>query len=122
MSFLRGFIKLSVVIACAAGSFGGVQGYMAAKAEAAEVSVSKADPIAAKLAEDSELTGATRSMSPIYPTTKYTHAQLAVSPAMKPAKAKIAAVRPANKMPMQLAYAPAPQVATRAGAIFASVR
>jgi hypothetical protein len=103
MSFLSGFIKFSVVVACAAGSFGGVQGFMAAKAGATPFITTNVDPIAAKLADDSDLTGAMRPMSPIYPTTKYTRAQLAEPAAKKPAKV---AVRPANKMPMQIANIP----------------
>lgn len=104
MSFLRSFIKLSVVIACAAGSFGGAQAYVA-KSQAAPVAVLQADPIASKLAEDSDLTGARGTMSPIYPTTKYTQGQLATPVKKTPAKAKLA-VRSPNKMPMQLAYVP----------------
>lgn len=129
MSVLRTLIKLSVVIACAAGSFGGTWGYFASKAEATPVAITKADPIAAKLAEDSDMTGAKpRSMSPIYPTTKYSQAQLAL-PTKKPIKAKVA-LRTKNKMPMQLAsyntpvtaYVAEPRVAERAGAIFAHIR
>jgi hypothetical protein len=119
MSFLSGFIKFSVVVACAAGSFGGVQGFMAAKAGATPLKAAIVDPIAAKLAEDSDLTGTARSMSPIYPTMKYTRAQRADPAAKKPAKV---AVRTANTMPMKIAYIPDRQIATRAGAIFAQVR
>lgn len=104
MFVLRSFIKLSVILVCAAGSFAGAQDYMAAKTETPElVRIIKADPIAAKLAEDSDLSGAKGTMSPIYPTTKYTQAQLSV-PAKKAHKAKLA-VRSVNK-PMQLAYVP----------------
>lgn len=117
MSYLRFVIKLSVVIACAVGSFGGVVGFMAARSEAAPLPISKPnDLIARKLAEDSDLSGAPRRISAIYPTTKYTQAQLAV-PVKKAAKAKVA-----NKKPMQLAYAPELRIATRAAPIFASVR
>lgn len=120
MSFLRLVIKLSVVIVCAVGSFGGVAGFMAAQSEAAPLPISTPDPIAAKLAEDSDLTGKMRLMSPIYPTAKYTQAQLAVK---KPIKAKVA-TRSANKnkMPMQLAYSGNRQVVARAGAVYANVR
>jgi hypothetical protein len=113
MSFLFSFTRPLIVIAIAAVGFGGVQGYMAAKAEptpatvsksdpiAAKLAHAKADPIAAKLAERKDFTGV---MSPIYPTTKYTAAQLAIpSGTKKPAKV---AVRRANKMPMQIAYIP----------------
>ena len=119
MSFLSGFIKFSVAVACAAGSFGGVQGYMAGKARATPFISAKVDPIAAKLAEDSDLTGSMRPMSPLYPTTKYTRAQRAEPAAKKPAKV---AVRPAHKKPMQIAYIPDRQIAPRAGVIFAQVR
>jgi hypothetical protein len=100
MSFSSGFIKLFVVVACAGGSFGGAQGYVAASAGAAPVSLSTSDPIASKLAENPVLTG---TMSPVYPTTKYTKAQLA-GPAAK--NAVRVARRPINKMPMQIAYIP----------------
>lgn len=117
MSYLRFIIKLSVVIVCAAGSFGGVVGFMAAKSEAAPLPISKSDPIAAKLAEDSDLTGAPlRVMSPIYPTAKYTQAQLAV-PAKKAKKNKMA-----NKKPMQLVYSGKPQVVAQAGPVFSNIR
>lgn len=116
MSYLRFIIKLSVVIVCAAGSFGGVVGFMAAKSEAAPLA-SKLDPIAAKLAEDSDLTGAPlRVMSPLYPTAKYTQAQLAV-PVKKAAKVKVA-----NKKPMQLVYSGKPQVVAQAGPFFSNIR
>lgn len=120
MSFLRFAIKLSVVIVFAAGSFGGVVGFLAAKSEAAPLPISTPDPIAAKLAEDSDLTGRMRVMSPIYPTTKYTHAQLAVK---KPIKAR-GTSRSARKvkMPMQLAYSENPKLAAHAGATYTNVR
>jgi len=107
MSFLSGSIKLSVVIAIfTAGSFGGVQAYVAAKAEAAPVTVSKPHLIAAKLAEDSGLTG---TLSPIYPTIKYTTAQLAAPSAVVKTPKKVA-LRRAIKMPMQIAYIPDRQI------------
>lgn len=121
MSFLRCFTKLSILIACAGGTFIGVQGSMAISSDATQHTVTNADPIAAKLAEESDLTGTMRPMSPIYPTTKYTHAQLSVSTVKKPAKAKVA-LRSANKMPMQIAYAGEPPVAAQGGAAIAHIR
>lgn len=121
MSYLRFIIRLSVVIVCAAGSFGGVAGFMASRSNAAPLPISKSDPIAAKLAEDSDLTGAqSRVMSPIYPTAKYTQAQLA-GPVMKAIKSKIAK-RPAAKMPMELVYSGTAQVVAQAGPVFAHIR
>lgn len=120
MSFLRFIIKLSVVITCAAGSFGGVVGLMAAKSQAAPLPVSTPDPIAAKLTEDSDLTGNIRVMSPIYPTHKYIHAHLAVK---KPMKAAAAAQRAKkHNFPMQLGYSGNPKMGAHAGAIFANAR
>jgi hypothetical protein len=120
MSYLRLVIKLSILIVCAAGSFGGAVGFMAAKSEAAQLPISTPnDLIARKLAEESDLTGAPRRMSAIYPTTKYTHAQLA--PVKKLTKAKVA-VRSTSKKPMQIAYAPELRVADRATPIFAHIR
>lgn len=122
MSYLRFVIKLSVVVACAVGSFGGVVGFMAARSEAAPLPISKQnDPIARKIAEDSDLTGAPRRMSAIYPTKKYNQAELAGPTVKKHAKKKIVA-RTANKMPMQIAYAPELRIADRAAPIFANVR
>ncbi|MDB5555222.1 MAG: hypothetical protein JWL86_5206, partial [Rhizobium sp.] len=92
--------------------------------------VLKADPINLKLAEDSDLTGTLKgTMSPIYPTTKYTQAQLALPAVKKPVKAKVAA-RTVQKMPMQLAsynspvtaYAAEPRIAERVAPIFARIR
>lgn len=120
MPYLRFIVKLSVVIVCGVCSFGGVAGFMAAKTNAAPLPISKPDPIAAKLAEDSDLTGARRVMSPIFPTAKYTHAQLA-APAKKVTKSKIAKY-PLNKMPMQLVYSGKPQVVAQAGPVFAKIR
>jgi hypothetical protein len=100
MSFLSRCIKVSVVLAiCSAGSFGGRQAYMAATAAAAPVTVSKPDLIALKLAEY------TGTLSPIYPTIKYTAAQLA-GPTTSVQQPKKTARRHANKMPMQIAYIP----------------
>lgn len=67
-------------------------------------------------AQDSDLSGAPRRMSAIYPTTKYTQAQLTV-PIKKAPKAKVA-----NKKPLNLAYAPEVRIATRAAPIFANIR
>lgn len=108
MSCLRFIIKLSVIIVCAAGSFGGVVGFMPAKTEAAPLLITTTDPIAAKLAEDSDLSGKMRVMSPIYPTAKYSQAQLTMK---KPIKAKVA-LRLAKKMPMQVAYAGNPPLSS----------
>jgi hypothetical protein len=100
MSFLSRCVKVSVVLViCSAGSFGGRQAYMAATAGAATVTDSKPDLIALKLAEY------TGTLSPIYPTIKYTAAQLA-GPATVVQKPKKAARRHTNKMPMQIAYIP----------------
>lgn len=111
--------QVSVVIVCAVGSFGGIAGFMAARSQAAPLPISTPDPIAAKLAEDSDLTGKMRVMSPIYPTAKYTQAQPSVK---KPVMAKVATRPATNKMPMQLAYSGNAKVAAHAGAIFANVR
>lgn len=120
MSFLRFAIKLSVVIVCAVGSFSSVAGFMPATSVAAPLPISIADPIASKLAEDSDLTGVPlRAMSPIYPTAKYTRAQLAVP--VRAVKSKIVK-RPANKTPMRLVYSGRPQVVAQAGPVFANVR
>lgn len=93
---------------------------MAARSDAAPLPISTSDPITAKLSVDSDLTVKMRAMSPIYPTAKYTHTQLA---AKKPIKAKVATSSASkNKMPMQLAYSGNPQVVARAGAAFVNVR
>lgn len=100
MSFLSSYIKVSVVlVVCSAASFGGRQAYMMAKAEAAPVTVSKPDLIALKLAEG------TGTLSPIYPTIKYTAAQLAVPTTVVRGPKKVAR-RHTNTMPMQIAYIP----------------
>jgi len=100
MSFLSRCTKVSVVLViCSAGSFGGRQAYMAATAGAVPVTVSKADLIALKLAEY------TGTLSPIYPTIKYTAAQLAV-PTTAVKRPKKVARRHTNTMPMQIAYIP----------------
>ena len=100
MSFLSSCIKVSVVlVVCSAGSFGGRQAYMAAKAEAAPVTVLEPDLIALKLAEH------TGTLTPIYPTIKYTAAQLAVPTTTVKRPQKVAR-RHTNKMPMQIAYIP----------------
>lgn len=108
MSLLRSFVKLSVIIVIAGGSFFGIQGYMATKSEATTrtVAIAIADPIAEKIVEDFALITAIkpmRPMSPIYPTIKYKPAQLAVVAVKKPTKAKVA-VRSMHKKPLQLAY------------------
>jgi len=100
MSFLSRCIKVSVVLViCSAGSFGGRQAYLAATAGAAPVTVSKPDLIALKLAEY------TGTLTPIYPTIKYTAAQLAGPPTVVNRPKKVAH-RHTNKMPMQIAYIP----------------
>ena len=100
MSFLSSCIKVTVVLViCSAGSFGGRQAYLAATAGAAPVTVSKPDLIALKLAEY------TGTLTPIYPTIKYTAAQLA-GPTTVVQKPKKSARRHTNKMPMQIAYIP----------------
>jgi hypothetical protein len=115
MSFLFYSIRLSVVIALAAGSFFGVQAYVAANEEAAAVTVSKPDPIAEELAR-AAFTG---TLSPIYATIKYTKAQLAVPSGMMKKHTKVAAgvkkhtkvARPrAIQVPMQIAYIPDGQI------------
>jgi hypothetical protein len=101
MFFVSCCTRLSIIIAiCAGGSFGGLQVYGAAKAEAARGTVSKPDLIVAMVAKASDRVG---TLSPIYPTIKYTVAQLAAPPAV--VKKKVA-VRRAIKMPMQIAYIP----------------
>ena len=120
MITIRSLVQTSLVAACVAISFVSVQVYMSAKAEVAPTAavapraVLKAVPIA-------EYGDVTKPMSPIYATTKYTQAQLAVPAAKKPAKAKLA-VAAVNKMPMQLAYVPDQQIATRANVIFSHIR
>ena len=105
MSFLSCSAKLSVVAAiCAAGGFGGLQVYVTAKAEAAREAVSRPVLITVKVAKTSDLVG---TLSPIYPTIKYTAAQLAVPSAV--VKKKVALRRPI-KMPMQIAYIPAGRI------------
>jgi hypothetical protein len=100
MSFLSRCIKVSVVLViCSAGSFGGRQAYLAATAGAAPVTVSKPDLIAVKLPEY------TGTLTPIYPTIKYTAAQLAGPPTVVNRPKKVAH-RHTNKMPMQIAYIP----------------
>jgi hypothetical protein len=104
MSEIRSLVQACLLAACIAIIFVSFQTYLGADAEVAPpvVTPSKSAPITLKPAEGSDLTAAKGTMSPIYPTSKYTQTQLA-QPAKKPAKAKLA-VRAANKMPMQLAY------------------
>lgn len=108
MLFFPAFVKVSVVLACGGASFLGVQGYMGAKPETTPHAIAQLDPIAALIAE-SDLTGTMPSLSPIYPTIKYTLAQLSVLPAQTFVKAKVA-VRRTNGRPMQIAYSGAPPV------------
>jgi hypothetical protein len=72
---------------------------MAATAAAASVTISKPDLIALKIAEH------TGTLSPVYPTIKYTAAQLA-GPTTFVQKPKKTARRHTKKMPMQIAYIP----------------
>ena len=97
MPFLSRCIKVSVVLViCSAGSFGGRQAYMAAMAGAVPVTVSKPDLIVLKLAEY------TGTLTPIYPTIKYTAAQLAGPPTVVN-RAKKVAHRHTKKLPVEIA-------------------
>ena len=108
MSVLRISIKVALLTVSAGGSFGAVSSFMAAQSDAMPLPISISDPIAKKISQDNDFIGAKREMSPIYPTTKYTQAQLAPLAVKKQAKAKVAKI-PANKMPMQIAYVPTPR-------------
>lgn len=113
MIAVRTIVQAALIAACAAVGLVSTQVYMSSKtqpmlhastASKTDAIVPKVDAIALKLNEDSNLE-ALRPMSPIYPTIKYTAAQLAVPSMIKPIKAKRLA-RSTRNLPLQIAYVP----------------
>jgi hypothetical protein len=135
MTVIRALVQVSLLIACAATSFVSAQVYMSGKEEAQQnTRGAKPDLIALRLSSNGD---STKAMSPIIPTIKYANSASAPVPVKKPLKTAAAvkaslkvAGYPASKMPMQLAsynsavtaYVSEPQVAVRAGVIFAHMR
>jgi hypothetical protein len=105
MIAVRSIVQAALIAGCAAVSLIAIHVSVPSKAETAPhaISASKVDAIALKLAEDRD--EALRPMSPIYPTIKYTAAQLAVPAATSHIKAKKVA-RSKRNMPLQIAYVP----------------
>ena len=108
MIAVRSVVQVALIAACAAVSLVAVQVYMSSKPETMPhaVTVSKADSTASKRIKDNDLE-ALRPMSPIYPTIKYTAAQLTVPSVTKPVRTKLKRVaKSAPHTPLQIAYVP----------------
>jgi hypothetical protein len=113
MVAIRSIAQAALVAACAAGGMVSIQAYMSSKTKAPLVSavskmqaIPRAEAIALKRSAERALENI-RMLSPIYPTIKYTAAQLAPSATTNPLRAK-KVVRSTRNAPLQIAYAPKP--------------
>src|SRR6185503_2954376 len=111
MAGIRSISQAALVAACAAGGLVSVQAYMSSKTKAPQPSavskvqaIPRAEAIALKHSAERALEDL-RMLSPIYPTIKYTAAQLAGSATKNPIKAK-KIVRSTRNTPLQIAYVP----------------
>jgi len=113
MAGIRSITQAALVAACAAGALVSVQAYMSSKTKTPQPSaVSKMQAIPRSEAAASRHSAERaledlRMLSPIYPTTKYTAAQLAPLATPNPIKGKNI-VRSTRNMPLQIAYVPKP--------------
>lgn len=108
MIAVRSVVQVALIAACAAVGLVAIQVYMSSKAETIPhaVTASKADATASKRIKDNDLE-ASRPMGPIYPTIKYTAAQLAVPSVTKPVRIQSQRLAKSKQhLPLQIAYVP----------------
>ena len=111
MATIRSITRAALVAACAAGGLVSIQAYMSPKTKVSLASavskmpaIPRAEALALKHSAERALEDL-RMLSPIYPTIKYTAAQLAPSAATNLIKAK-KVVRSTRNAPLQIAYGP----------------
>jgi len=113
MIALRSFVQAALVAACAAGALVSLQVYLSSETGPAPQVVRvlkpqtlpRVDVIALRRAQESDFE-ASRRLSPVYPTVKYTTAQLTPTAITNPIKTKRVAARSARTLPLQIAYVP----------------
>ena len=108
MIVVRSVVRVALIAACVAVSVVAIQVYISSKAETIPqaATVSKTDSTASKRIKDNDLESL-REMSPIYPTIRYTAAQLAVPSVTKPLRIQLKRLAKSKQhLPLQIAYVP----------------